>query len=171
MAEQARGKNARIVEDEAVARAEVGRQIAKDAVFPTPLVAVDDQHAGSGAIGQRLLGDQVIGKVVIELGKIHPQNTWKQKTWFDPSGLSEYSPGSRLSPTSMRYSPLSRRLTSMRIGVGLFLRADGDFAMAAFDRELVEAELFGLDLVGFEDEDRRGQGRFRAWKRLPRRCT
>ena len=33
-----------------------------------------------------------------------PQYTWKQNTWFDPSGVIEYSPGSRLSSTSSRNS-------------------------------------------------------------------
>src|SRR3954464_15840802 len=56
----------------------------------------------------------------IERGKVHPQKTWKQKTRFDPSGLSEYSPGSRLSTASSMYRSLSRRLTSRWTGRACF---------------------------------------------------
>ena len=71
MPEQARRKHARIVQHQAVARAQKRGQVAKLAVFPGPAAAIDHQHAGSGAVGERRLRDQLLGQRVIELGEIH----------------------------------------------------------------------------------------------------
>ncbi len=71
MAEEARGKDAGIVEDKAIAGAEVGGEVAEGAIFPAAGGAVHDQHAGGGAVGERLLRDQLRRQVVIEIGEVH----------------------------------------------------------------------------------------------------
>ena len=45
--------------------------MAEHAIVPRATRAVDDQHSGSGAIGERLLGDEFFGEMVIEVGKNH----------------------------------------------------------------------------------------------------
>ncbi len=52
MAEEARGKHAGIVEDQAIAGAEIGGEVAEGAVFPAAGGAVYHQHAGGGAVGK-----------------------------------------------------------------------------------------------------------------------
>src|SRR5260370_30398500 len=56
-----------------------------------------------------------------EFGERADQYTWKQKTWLEPSALSAYSPGSRLSPTSRRKSLSAlKRVSSTRMALGCF---------------------------------------------------
>ena len=71
MPEEARGQHARIVENQAIARAQERGEFAKMAVFERPRGAVENQHAGSVALGGRLLRDQFLGKLVIEIGELH----------------------------------------------------------------------------------------------------
>ena len=72
-------QNAGIVEDEAVVGFEVGREIAEDAVFPLAGGAIDHEHPRRGAVGQRFLGDEIVGEVVVEVGQEHFKSTvnWK----------------------------------------------------------------------------------------------
>jgi hypothetical protein len=73
MAVQARGKNPRIVQYQAIAGAEKFGQVAKGAVLAAAGSAVDDEHARGGAVRKWLLGDEVFGKVVIEFGEVGGQ--------------------------------------------------------------------------------------------------
>src|ERR1019366_5507764 len=70
-AEEARGKDAGIVDDEAIAGAQVLGEVAEGAVFPAALLAVDDEHARGGAVGEGFLGNALLGQVVIEIGQLH----------------------------------------------------------------------------------------------------
>jgi hypothetical protein len=49
---------------------EEGGKVAERAVFPAAFVAIDDQHAGRGAVGEGLLRDEVVGEVVVEIGEL-----------------------------------------------------------------------------------------------------
>ena len=66
MAVEPRGKNARIVQYKAIAGAEELRQVAKGAVLPAPRRAVHHEHARRRTVRQRLLRDQLLGKLVVE---------------------------------------------------------------------------------------------------------
>ena len=50
---------------------EVGREITEEAIFPLAGGAIDDEHPRPGAVGKGLLGDEIVGEVVIEIGKKH----------------------------------------------------------------------------------------------------
>jgi hypothetical protein len=54
-AEEAGGKDARIVQRQAIALTEVTGEVAKRTIFPTPFAAIHNQHARSRAIRQRFL--------------------------------------------------------------------------------------------------------------------
>ena len=84
MAEEARGKDAGIVDHQAIARVQVLRQVAKRAVFPAAPLPVDHQHAGGGAVGEGFLGDQFLGQVVIEIGQLHPAFTVAERVRVAP---------------------------------------------------------------------------------------
>ena len=73
MAEEARGEDARVVKHQAIAGVKELRKVAKGAVFPAALRAMDHQHPRGGAIGERLLGNQLVGQVEIEFGKVHSE--------------------------------------------------------------------------------------------------
>ena len=47
------------------------RKIAKEAVFPLAGGAIDDEHPRPGAVGQGFLGDEIVGEMVVEIGKKH----------------------------------------------------------------------------------------------------
>jgi len=64
--EQSGRKHAGVVQDQAVPWPQKIGELAKPAVFPAPLRAMEHQHARTGAIRQRLLGDQFGGQFVIE---------------------------------------------------------------------------------------------------------
>ena len=57
MSEQAGGEHARVVQDQAVAGAEEFGEIAELPVLPRAARAIDDQHAGGGAVGEWRLRD------------------------------------------------------------------------------------------------------------------
>ena len=69
MAVEAGGDDAGIVQDEAVAGAEVGGEVGEGAVFPAALGAVEDEHARGGAVGERRLSDGFGRQVEVELGE------------------------------------------------------------------------------------------------------
>jgi hypothetical protein len=71
MADQSRGKDARIVEDDYVALAETGRKFGKRAVAPGSVDPVDNQHTRTVAFRQRLLRDQFGRQFKIEFPNIH----------------------------------------------------------------------------------------------------
>jgi hypothetical protein len=50
---------------------EVGGEVTEVTVFDEAGEAVDDQHAGGGAIGERGAGDEFRGQVVVEVGGEH----------------------------------------------------------------------------------------------------
>ena len=54
---EARRENSRIVDYKAIAFMHIGRKVAKHAIFPGAGGAVDHQHTGGVAFGQRLLRD------------------------------------------------------------------------------------------------------------------
>ena len=67
--DQASGYDLGVIENEAVARVENGRQIADITVVDGFLVPANDHQAGVAAAGQRMLGDQLAGQVVVVLLK------------------------------------------------------------------------------------------------------
>ena len=71
MAEQARRDDARIVDDEQIARREEGWQIADDVVSPRASMPVHHEQPRRAARGGRLLRDQVLGQFEIELTQVH----------------------------------------------------------------------------------------------------
>ena len=73
--EEAGGDDAGVVEDDAVLGLEVGGEVAEEAVFDEAGGAVDDQHAGGGAVGKGGAGDEFRGQVVVEVGGEH--GCWK----------------------------------------------------------------------------------------------
>ena len=73
--EEAGGDDAGVVEDDAVLGLEVGGEVAEVTVFDEAGEAVDDHHAGGGAIGERGAGDEFRGQVVVEVGGEH--GCWK----------------------------------------------------------------------------------------------
>jgi len=66
-APQAGGEDAAAVDDEQVARAEQVRQVAEPPVGGGAGQAVQNEEAGRGAVGHRLLRDQPGGKLVVEV--------------------------------------------------------------------------------------------------------
>ncbi len=68
-----RGDHLGIVQHQAIARAQVAGQVPEHPVFPPPLPPVEHQHPRGGAILERLLGDAVLGQVIIEVGELHPR--------------------------------------------------------------------------------------------------
>lgn len=46
-------------------------EVAKVVVVDCAGGAVDDHHARGGAVSKRLLGDEVIGELVVEIGSLH----------------------------------------------------------------------------------------------------
>ncbi len=73
--EEAGGDDAGVVEDDAVLGLEVGGEVAEEAVFDEAGCAMDDQHAGGGAVGEGGAGDEFRGQVVVEVGGEH--GCWK----------------------------------------------------------------------------------------------
>jgi len=71
MTVEAGWQDAGIVEDQAVLGCEERREIAEGAIFPLAGGAVDHEHPRPGAVGEGFLGDEIVGEVVIELGKKH----------------------------------------------------------------------------------------------------
>src|SRR5271169_129231 len=65
------GKDAGVVEDQQVARPEQVRKLAEHAVGIAATRALQVEHAGAVADGERFLGDEVGGKVEMEIGKQH----------------------------------------------------------------------------------------------------
>jgi len=72
-AENARGNDARVVHNEEIAGTKVAGEIGDMTVLDTPRFAVENEHARSGALGQRFLGDQLGGKVEEKVGGFHWQ--------------------------------------------------------------------------------------------------
>ena len=70
-ADQPGGQHARVVEDEQVAGVEQGRQVVEMAVGRRRAVAAHHQQARLVAFRRRFLGDQAVGKLVIELVDVH----------------------------------------------------------------------------------------------------
>lgn len=68
---EARGEDARIVEDKEIGGAEEVGEIAELAVFEVAGRRGEMEKAGGGAVFQRLLCDEVFGKMVIEIGDEH----------------------------------------------------------------------------------------------------
>jgi hypothetical protein len=65
-AEEAGGKDAGVVDGETVAGAEVGGEVAEGAIFQGAGRAMDDEHAGGGAVREGLLSDQLVRQVIIK---------------------------------------------------------------------------------------------------------
>ena len=57
MTQKTRGKDAGIVEHQAIAGAQKSGQLAEHAIFPAAFAPIHDEHARGCAVGQRLLGD------------------------------------------------------------------------------------------------------------------
>src|SRR5580700_11403973 len=70
MTKQAAGKHLGIVQHEAVPGREKLRELAKRAILPALLAAIENQHARRGPILERLLRDRRFGQVIMKLGQI-----------------------------------------------------------------------------------------------------
>jgi hypothetical protein len=70
MTQQARGKDARIVDDEGIAGSQTRREIGNRAMFERPSAAIERQQAGLTA-RRRRLGDQVLWQREVEVGYQH----------------------------------------------------------------------------------------------------
>ena len=68
---QSRGEHLRVVNDQAVARAEHCGQIAKHAILPRPGGPVDHQHARSVALREWFLCDQFSRQFIIKFRELH----------------------------------------------------------------------------------------------------
>src|SRR5581483_1058100 len=112
MSVQPGGENARIVQDQAVARPDELREIAKQAIFPISLVAIHDEHPRAGTIGQRLLRDALFRQVIIEVRKLHQSG--KRASCLSSSHNSGlYSTGAEASPYFSRISCTRARSRSL----------------------------------------------------------
>ena len=67
--EEASGDDFGIVEDEEVFGSDVVGKVAELLVFDQAGVAMDDEHAGGGAIFQGVGGDELRGEVIVEVGR------------------------------------------------------------------------------------------------------
>ena len=70
-AQQARGHDARLVDDEQVVRTQVVDDVAEDAVLQLAGDSIHDQQAAAVALGGGLLRDQLGGQFVIEIRGLH----------------------------------------------------------------------------------------------------
>ena len=70
-AEQARRQNARVVRHQQIAGFQIIDDVAEDAVLDRAGFAVHDQHAARIAHRRRLLRDELLGKIVIEIARFH----------------------------------------------------------------------------------------------------
>jgi predicted kinase len=73
MAEQARGKDLRVVDNEHVAPPEKARQMLDRRVGEGARVASDAQHPGHSAFGGRFLGDELWREIEVEVADVHPR--------------------------------------------------------------------------------------------------
>ena len=64
---EAGAENPGVVQDQAIAGREEVREFAESAVLPSLLLTVEHEHARCGAILQRLLGNQLLRQVIIEV--------------------------------------------------------------------------------------------------------
>ena len=71
LAEQARRKYLRVVQDQAVSGADEFRELAELPVLPLPARPVDKEHPRRGPIRQRILCDQLLRQVVVEVANQH----------------------------------------------------------------------------------------------------
>jgi hypothetical protein len=71
MADQARRHDARVVQREKVAGSEQVGQVGNHAVGPRAPRAIDDEQARAAPDRRRLLRDQVLGQVEVEIGEAH----------------------------------------------------------------------------------------------------
>ncbi len=65
---KARGNHAAVVEHQQIARLEQCRKLREAAVAECPGGAIQHHHAALAALGRRLLRNQFLGQVVIEIG-------------------------------------------------------------------------------------------------------
>ena len=65
---EARGDDFGVVENEEVVGGEVVGEVAKEFVFDAAAVAMNDEHAGSGAVFERVGGDELGGELVVKVG-------------------------------------------------------------------------------------------------------
>ena len=70
-AQQARGHDARLVDDEQVVRTQVVDDVAEDAVLQLAGDSIHDHQAAAVALGGGLLRDQLGGQFVIEIRGLH----------------------------------------------------------------------------------------------------
>jgi hypothetical protein len=69
--EEAGRQDAGIVKDQQITRAEQVRELSEAGILEGAGVAVEVEHTRGSAIGKRLLRDQLLGKVEIELRNQH----------------------------------------------------------------------------------------------------
>ena len=70
-AEKTRGENAGVVQDEQIAGAEDAGEVGEVSVFVGAGGAIKVEHAAGAADVGRLLGDEVFGEIVVEVGDEH----------------------------------------------------------------------------------------------------
>lgn len=67
MSEEAGGQDAGVIQYEEVARPKEVREVPESGVVEGTGATIEVEHAGGGAIRQRLLGNQLLGEMKIEL--------------------------------------------------------------------------------------------------------
>ena len=70
-AKETGGQDAGVVQYEAVFGFQIGRKIAELAIFPPAGGAINYEHPRPVAAGQRFLSDEIVGEMVVEVGKKH----------------------------------------------------------------------------------------------------
>ena len=74
-AEQARGKDARVIDDEQIARTKEPRQIRHGRVCYRAAVPAEMEEPGSRAFACRLLRDQLGRQIEVEIANVHSLNS------------------------------------------------------------------------------------------------
>jgi len=75
MAEQTRGEHARVVDGEEITGAEDRREIRDGRMTDRAGPAVEDEQPRCAA-RRRILRDQLVGKLEIEIGNVHAADHW-----------------------------------------------------------------------------------------------
>ena len=70
-ADQARREDARVVDDQQIAGAEQRRQVVEGEMRDAPARAIERHEPAAAARGRRLLRDQLVREIEIEVGDVH----------------------------------------------------------------------------------------------------
>ena len=109
VSEQPRGEDTRVVQHQEVAPAKMRRKPIEGRMLPCPCRTIDDDEARRAALGGRVLSDQLLGEIEIEVADVHDP---KKRPRSVRPRLS--SSGFHRSPTlAMRWRTLSSLKSSI----------------------------------------------------------